>query len=189
MSRETRQSPGTIDLRCYGRDPSILTDSKRLSVRSLRAHIDPHGVVTWNCQAPSGCDGIKLGQRHPSSTRRGRDMWFLLTRKITRYLGIGLNLRVSKPAMEYRPFFSLFVFGLQSPGVWAQSVTEACRAGWEWVRSAHPCSPKNSAHGFRGRSCVICTPLQNKNSFGQDPCSVGTILDAACLRNSEYTYG
>ncbi|KAF9790681.1 hypothetical protein BJ322DRAFT_406973 [Thelephora terrestris] len=56
--------------------------------------------------------------------------------------------------------FLLSAVGPLSSGVWAQTTTmAACPTGWEW----------------------------NQNSLGQDPCTISSILDAACRGEGSYT--
>jgi len=81
--------------------------------------------------------------------------------------------------------FALSVLDPRSSGVWA-ATRAMCLAGWEWVRSVHVLfvSEKTTVRTFLGRSRVDCTPLQNQNSLGQDPCVVVSALDAACYGDS-----
>ncbi|KAF9647147.1 hypothetical protein BDM02DRAFT_3117514 [Thelephora ganbajun] len=55
--------------------------------------------------------------------------------------------------------FALSAFGPRSFGVWAQSDMAVCNSGWDW----------------------------NKNSLGQDPCAISSILDAACRGVGSYS--
>lgn len=77
---------------------------------------------------------------------------------------------------------ALSAFGPRSSGVWAQSEIAACQAGWEWARYIHSlfASKKRQLMFLFGRSRVDSTPVQNRNSLGQDPCVISSMLDAAC---------
>lgn len=79
----------------------------------------------------------------------------------------------------------LFLF---ASGVWAQSETAQCRPGYAWV-----CAMTSFRTRIGGRGVTAqCSDrflygfLQNQNSLDQDPCTVGSTLDASCrgLRES-----
>ena len=79
-------------------------------------------------------------------------------------------------------FFSTIIWlaAVFVPGVWAQSDTAQCAAGFDWVRTSFnfcfkPRGPLNFRMGF-----LVYALSQNKNSLDQDPCVIGSMLYTSC---------
>lgn len=68
-------------------------------------------------------------------------------------------------------------------GVWAHAHSDParCADGFDWVRTVL-LFPKP---GYLSRCLSVL--VQNKNSHGQDPCTVGPLLDASCREKGKST--